>query len=64
MIFYKNETSNGEIGHVAIYLGNVKVFEAGDPIGIYSATDEWHTSNQLHIGRVKGIEDADSASDD
>ena len=63
-IFYKNETSNGEIGHVAIYLGNGKVFEAGDPIGIYSATDEWHTSNQLHIGRVKGIEDADSASDD
>ena len=64
LIFYKNETSNGEIGHVAIYLGNGKVFEAGDPIGIYSATDEWHTSNQLHIGRVKGIEDADSASDD
>lgn len=64
LIFYKNETSNGEIGHVAIYLGNGKVFEAGDPIGIYSATDEWHTSNQLHIGRVKGIEDADSESDD
>lgn len=64
LIFYKNETSNGEIGHVAIYLGNGKVFEAGDPIGIYSATDEWHTSNQLHIGRVKGIEDADSVSDD
>lgn len=64
LIFYKNETSNGEIGHVAIYLGNGKVFEAGDPIGIYSATDEWHTSNQLHIERVKGIEDADSASDD
>ena len=64
LIFYKNETSNGEIGHVAIYIGNGKVFEAGDPIGIYSATDEWHTSNQLHIGRVKGIEDADSASDD
>ena len=64
LIFYKNETSNGEIGHVAIYLGNGKVLEAGDPIGIYSATDEWHTSNQLHIGRVKGIEDADSASDD
>lgn len=64
LIFYKNETSNGEIGHVAIYIGNGKVFEAGDPIGIYSATDEWHTSNQLHIGRVEGIEDADSASDD
>lgn len=64
LIFYKNETSNGEIGHVAIYIGNGKVFEAGDQIGIYSATDEWHTSNQLHIGRVKGIEDADSASDD
>lgn len=64
LIFYKNETSNGEIGHVAIYLGNGKVFEAGDPIGIYSATDEWHTSNQLHIGRVKGIEDSDSTSDD
>ena len=64
LIFYKNETSNGEIGHVAIYLGNGKVFEAGDPIGIYSATDEWHTSNQLHIGRVKGIEDADSEGDD
>ena len=64
LIFYKNETSNGEIGHVAIYIGNGKVFEAGDPIGIYSTTDEWHTSNQLHIGRVKGIEDADSASDD
>lgn len=64
LIFYKNETSNGEIGHVAIYLGNGKVFEAGDPIGIYSATDEWHTSNQLHIGRVKGIEDADSEGGD
>ena len=64
LIFYKNETSNGEIGHVAIYIGKGKVFEAGDPIGIYSATDEWHTSNQLHIGRVKGIEDADSEGDD
>ena len=62
LIFYKNETSNGEIGHVAIYLGNGKVFEAGDPVGIYSATDEWHKTNQLHVGRVKGIEDADSAS--
>lgn len=64
LIFYKNETSNGEIGHVAIYIGNGKVFEAGDPIGIYSTTDEWHTSNQLHIGRVKGIEDADSEGGD
>ena len=51
-------------GHVAIYLGNGKVFEAGDPVGIYSATDEWHKTNQLHVGRVKGIEDAGSESDD
>lgn len=64
LIFYKNETSDGEIGHVAIYLGNGKVFEAGDPVGIYSATDEWHKTNQLHVGRVKGIEDAGSESDD
>lgn len=64
LIFYKNETSDGEIGHVAIYLGNGKVFEAGDPVGIYSATDKWHKTNQLHVGRVKGIEDAGSESDD
>lgn len=64
LIFYKNETSDGEIGHVAIYLGNGKVFEAGDPVGIYSATDEWHKTNQLHVGRVKEIEDAGSESDD
>lgn len=49
---------------MAIYLGNGKVFEAGDPVGIYSATDEWHKTNQLHVGRVKEIEDAGSESDD
>lgn len=56
LIFYKNETSNGDIGHVAIYLGNGKVFEAGEPIGIYNATDEWHKNNQIHVGRPKGFE--------
>lgn len=52
LLFYSNETSGGEIGHVAIYLGDGKVFEAGDPIGVYDNTDSWHTQNLLCAGRV------------
>lgn len=52
LIFYKNETSNGAIGHVAIYIGNGQVFEAGDPIGVYKSMDAWHKDNMLHVGRV------------
>ncbi len=52
LIFYKNETSNGGIGHVAIYIGSGQVFEAGDPIGVYKSMDAWHKDNMLHVGRV------------
>ena len=34
LLFYQNESSGGEIGHVAIYIGDGKVYEAGDPIGV------------------------------
>ena len=59
LLFYQNETSNGEIGHVAIYIGDGKVFEAGDPIGIYDNNSTWHQDNLLHAGeqRKHGPED-------
>lgn len=52
LLFYSNETSGGEIGHVAIYLGDGKTFEAGDPVGVYDYIDSWHTKNLLCAGRV------------
>ena len=57
LVFFKNETSNGEIGHVAIYIGNGKTFEAGDPVGEYDFNDSWHTENYLCAGRVLFTED-------
>ena len=64
LLFYQNETSNGEIGHVAIYIGDGKVFEAGDPIGIYDNNSTWHQENLLHAGRVIDFESEDNESDD
>ena len=29
-----------------------KVYEAGDPIGVYDNNDSWHQENLLHAGRV------------
>lgn len=52
LLFYQNESSDGEIGHVAIYIGDGKVYEAGDPIGVYDNNDSWHQDNLLHAGRV------------
>lgn len=53
-----------EIGHVAIYIGDGKVFEAGDPIGIYDNNSTWHQENLLHAGRVIDFESEDNESDD
>ena len=64
LLFYQNETSNGEIGHVAIYIGDGKVFEAGDPIGIYDNNSTWHQENLLHAGRVIDFESKENESDD
>ena len=52
LLFYQNETSDGSIGHVAIYIGDGKTFEAGDPIGVYDINDSWHAENFLCAGRV------------
>lgn len=52
LLFYQNETSGGCIGHVAIYIGDGKTFEAGDPIGVYDINDSWHAENFLCAGRV------------
>ncbi len=52
LLFYQNETSGGSIGHVAIYIGDGKTFEAGDPIGVYDINDSWHAENFLCAGRV------------
>lgn len=63
LLFYQNESSGGEIGHVAIYIGDGKVYEAGDPIGVYDNNDSWHQDNLLHAGRIihfepdEGLED-------
>lgn len=63
LLFYQNESSGGEIGHVAIYIGDGKVYEAGDPIGVYDNNDSWHQVNLLHAGRIihfepdEGLED-------
>ncbi len=52
LLFYQNESSGGEIGHVAIYIGDGKVYEAGDPIGVYDNNDNWHQENLLYAGRI------------
>ena len=52
LLFYQNESSGGEIGHVAIYIGDGKVYEAGDPIGVYDNNDNWHQDNLLYAGRI------------
>lgn len=52
LLFYQNESSAGEIGHVAIYIGDGKVYEAGDPIGVYDNNDNWHQDNLLYAGRI------------
>lgn len=52
LLFYQNESSGGEIGHVAIYIGDDKVYEAGDPIGVYDNNDSWHQDNLLYAGRI------------
>ena len=39
-------------GHVAIYIGDGKVYEAGDPIGVYDNNDSWHQDNLLYAGRI------------
>lgn len=52
LLFYQNETSGGSIGHVAIYIGDGKTFEAGDPVGVYDINDSWHAENFLCAGRV------------
>ena len=52
LLFYQNESSGGEIGHVAIYIGDGKVYEAGDPIGVYDNIDNWHQDNLLYAGRI------------
>lgn len=52
LLFYQNETSDGSIGHVAIYIGDGKTFEAGDPVGVYDIDDSWHAENFLCAGRV------------
>lgn len=52
LLFYQNESSGGSIGHVAIYIGDGKTFEAGDPIGVYDIDDSWHAENFLCAGRV------------
>ena len=52
LLFYQNESSVGEIGHVAIYIGDGKVYEAGDPIGVYDNNDNWHQDNLLYAGRI------------
>ena len=44
LLFYQNESSGGEIGHVAIYIGDGKVYEAGDPIGVYDNNCLLYTS--------------------
>lgn len=65
LLFYQNEESGGEIGHVAIYIGDGKVYEAGDPIGVYDNNDSWHQDNLLHAGRVIHFEpEEDSESSD
>lgn len=52
LLFYQNEDSDGEIGHVAIYIGDGQVYEAGDPIGVYDNNDSWHQDNLLYAGRI------------
>lgn len=52
LLFYQNESSGGEIGHVAIYIGDGKVYETGDPIGVYDNNDNWHQDNLLYAGRI------------
>lgn len=52
LLFYQNESSGGEIGHVAIYIGDGKVYEAGDTIGVYDNNDNWHQDNLLYAGRI------------
>lgn len=52
LLFYQNESSGGSIGHVAIYIGDGKTFEAGDAVGVYDIDDSWHAENFLCAGRV------------
>ena len=49
---------------MAIYIGDGKVFEAGDPIGIYDNNSTWHQENLLHAGRVIDFESEDNETDD
>ena len=63
LLFYQNESSGGEIGHVAIYIGDGKVYEAGDPIGVYDNNDSWHQYNLLHAGRIIHFEPDESSEE-
>jgi len=66
LIFYAepgSSTAKGDAGisHVAIYIGDDKVVEAGNPVGVYSAISEWHIDNyyatyRLSIEEIKKIQ--------
>jgi cell wall-associated NlpC family hydrolase len=52
LIFFDTNTSHyRNVGHVAMYIGNGQVVEAGDPVGVYNVSN-WHTSNFLEAYRI------------
>lgn len=64
LIFFTETTvSDNYITHVGIYFGNGKIFEAGDPLGIYDMTNEWHQSHYVTCGRVIESLNDDETSD-
>lgn len=50
-----DELQSDGITHVALYLRDGKVFEAGDPLGIWSVYDEWHQEHYVGCGRVEEL---------
>ncbi len=52
LIFFNTNVSHyRSVGHVAMYIGNNQVVEAGDPVGVYNVSS-WHTSNFMEAYRI------------
>lgn len=52
LIFFNTNVSHyRSVGHIAMYIGNNQVVEAGDPVGVYNVSS-WHTSNFMEAYRI------------
>lgn len=50
-----DEQQSSGITHVALYLGDGRVFEAGDSLGVGDVYDEWHQEHYVSCGRVEEL---------